>query len=159
MANLSALITKDASLDAPNVRGCSKSSLSLDFEHVLTFGLKRDIGALWVQKKGVLFYLGRVPSYFYFLLPRFFIGRYDHPGIWSIIRSTERKSSPVLKTPRTLQSQLNNGFCRQRWANYHLAVLVQPPYVHTCGRSTVNLANLVFFRHLKCQNFGIWWCP
>jgi hypothetical protein len=46
MADLSALITKDASLDAPNVRECSKSSLSLDFEHVLTFGLKRDIGAL-----------------------------------------------------------------------------------------------------------------
>ncbi len=46
MADLSALITKDASLDAPNVRGCSKLSLSLDFEHVLTFGLKRDIGAL-----------------------------------------------------------------------------------------------------------------
>ncbi len=41
-----ALITKDASLDAPNVGGCSKSSLSLDFEHVLTFRLKRDIGAL-----------------------------------------------------------------------------------------------------------------
>ncbi len=41
--HLSALITKDASLDAPNVRGCSKLSLSLDFEHVWTFGLKRDI--------------------------------------------------------------------------------------------------------------------
>jgi hypothetical protein len=59
-------------------------------------------------------------------------------------RSTEQKSSPVLKPPRTLQSQLNNGFCRQRWANYRLAVLVQPTYVHTCGTSTVNLANLVF---------------
>ncbi len=46
MANLSALITKDASLDAPNVGGYPKSSLSLDFGHVLTFGLKRDIGAL-----------------------------------------------------------------------------------------------------------------
>ncbi len=46
MANLSPLITKDASLDAPNVRGCPKLSLSLDFGHVLTFGLKRDIGAL-----------------------------------------------------------------------------------------------------------------
>jgi hypothetical protein len=45
MADLSALIKKDASLDAPNVRGCPKLSLSLDFEHVLTFGLKRDIGA------------------------------------------------------------------------------------------------------------------
>ncbi len=41
MADLSA-----ASLDAPNVRGCPKSSLSLDFGHVLTFGLKRYIGAL-----------------------------------------------------------------------------------------------------------------
>ncbi len=46
MANLSALITKDASLDAPNVRGCPKLSLSLDFGHVLTFGLKHDIRAL-----------------------------------------------------------------------------------------------------------------
>ncbi len=77
----------------------------------------------------------------------------------SYVRSTERKSSPVLKTPRTLQSQLNNGFCWQRWANYHLAVLVQPTYVHTCGTSTVNLANLVFFRGLKCRNFGIWPFP
>ncbi len=34
MANLSALITKDASLDAPNVRGCPKLSLSLDFGHL-----------------------------------------------------------------------------------------------------------------------------
>jgi hypothetical protein len=46
MANLSALITKDASPDAPNVRGCPKLSLSLDFGNVMTFGLKRDIGAL-----------------------------------------------------------------------------------------------------------------
>jgi hypothetical protein len=46
MADYSALITKNASLDAPNVKGCPKSSLSLDFGHVLTFGLKRDIGAL-----------------------------------------------------------------------------------------------------------------
>ncbi len=45
MADESALITKNASLDTPNVMGCSKLSLSLDFEHVLTFGLKRDIGA------------------------------------------------------------------------------------------------------------------
>ncbi len=44
MADLSALIT--TSLDAPNVKGCPKLSLSLDFGHVLTFGLKRDIGAL-----------------------------------------------------------------------------------------------------------------
>jgi hypothetical protein len=46
MANESALITKNPSLDAPNVKGCSKSSSFIDFEHVLTFGLKRDIGAL-----------------------------------------------------------------------------------------------------------------
>ncbi len=47
MADLFALITKDASLvDAPNVRGCPKLSLFLDFGHVLTLGLKRDIGAL-----------------------------------------------------------------------------------------------------------------
>ncbi len=76
----------------------------------------------------------------------------------SYVRSTERKSLPVLKTLRTLQSQLNNGFCQQQWANYHLAVLVQPTYLHKCGTSTVNLANLAFFRCLKCQNFGIWPC-
>jgi hypothetical protein len=46
MANESALITKNVSVDALNVKVCSKSSLSLDFEHVLTFGLKREIGAL-----------------------------------------------------------------------------------------------------------------
>ena len=46
MADFTALITKNASLDAPNVKGCPKLSLSLDFGHVLTFGLKRDIGAL-----------------------------------------------------------------------------------------------------------------
>jgi hypothetical protein len=46
MANLSALITKNASLDAPNVKGCPKLSLSFDFGHVLTLGLKHDIGAL-----------------------------------------------------------------------------------------------------------------
>jgi hypothetical protein len=46
MADESALITKNASLDAPNVKGCPKLSLSLDFGHVLTFGLKHDIGAL-----------------------------------------------------------------------------------------------------------------
>jgi hypothetical protein len=46
MANFSAFITKNASLDAPNVKGCPKLSLFLDFGHVLTFRLKRDIGAL-----------------------------------------------------------------------------------------------------------------
>jgi hypothetical protein len=46
MVDLSALIIKYASLDAPYVRGCPKMSLSLDFGHALTFGLKRDIGAL-----------------------------------------------------------------------------------------------------------------
>ncbi len=72
MADLSALITKDASLDALNVRGCLKSSLSLDFGHVLKFGLKHDIRALLVQKKGVLFYLVRVPSYFFFATEIFY---------------------------------------------------------------------------------------
>jgi hypothetical protein len=47
MADESALIAKNASLDATNVKGCSKSPMSLDFEHdMLTLGLKRDIGAL-----------------------------------------------------------------------------------------------------------------
>ncbi len=72
MADVSALITKDASLDAPNVRECSKLSLSLDFGHVLTFGLKCDIGAIRVQKKGVLFYLGRVPSYLFIFATEIF---------------------------------------------------------------------------------------
>ncbi len=46
MTNFSAFITKNASLVAPNVHGWPKSPSSLDFSHVLTFGLKRDIGAL-----------------------------------------------------------------------------------------------------------------
>jgi hypothetical protein len=46
MANFSAFITKNALLDAPNVNGWPKSPSSLDFSHVLTFGLKHDIGAL-----------------------------------------------------------------------------------------------------------------
>jgi hypothetical protein len=46
MADFSAFITKNASLDAPNVKGGPKLSLFLDFGHVLTFGLKGEIGAL-----------------------------------------------------------------------------------------------------------------
>jgi hypothetical protein len=46
MDNFSAFITKNASLDAPNVYEWPKSPSSLDFSHVLTFGLKCDIGAL-----------------------------------------------------------------------------------------------------------------
>ncbi len=46
MADLSALITKNASLYAPNVKTFPKSVSSIDFGKVLTFGLKRDIGAL-----------------------------------------------------------------------------------------------------------------
>ncbi len=46
MADFSAFITKNASLDAPNVNGWPKSPSSLDFSHVLTFRLKCDIGAL-----------------------------------------------------------------------------------------------------------------
>ncbi len=42
----STFITKNASLDAPNVKGCPKLSLFLDFGHILTFGLKGEIGAL-----------------------------------------------------------------------------------------------------------------
>ncbi len=78
---------------------------------------------------------------------------FDDYKTWrdSYVRSTEIKSSPVLKTPRTLLSQLNNGFCRQRWANYRLAVLVQPTYVHTCGTSTVNLVNLPYRPGFKDQ--------
>jgi hypothetical protein len=45
------------------------------FGHPLIFWLVPVWEAVQVQKKGVLFYLGRVPSYFFFLLPRFFIGR------------------------------------------------------------------------------------
>jgi hypothetical protein len=46
MADFSAFITKNSSLEAPNVKGCPESSLFLDFGHVLTFGLKGEIGAL-----------------------------------------------------------------------------------------------------------------
>jgi hypothetical protein len=63
---------KNALLDAPNVNGFPKSVSSLDFGKVLTFGLKRDIGALWVRKKRVIFYPGRVPSYFFFILKQVF---------------------------------------------------------------------------------------
>ncbi len=46
MADFFAFITKNASLDAPNVKRGPKLSLFLDFGHVLTFGLKGEIGAL-----------------------------------------------------------------------------------------------------------------
>jgi hypothetical protein len=75
MANFSAFITKNASLDAPNVNGWPKSPSPLDFSHVLTFGLKRDIGELWVRKKCVIFYLGRAPSYFFHFEAWFLLGR------------------------------------------------------------------------------------
>jgi hypothetical protein len=45
-ANFSALITKNASLDGPNVKGWPKSPSSLHISHVLTFWLKYDIGAV-----------------------------------------------------------------------------------------------------------------
>jgi hypothetical protein len=46
MANFSALITEKAPQNAPNVKECPKLQSSIDLGHVLTFGLKRDIGAL-----------------------------------------------------------------------------------------------------------------
>jgi hypothetical protein len=46
IADISAFITKNASLDASNVYGWPKSPSSFNFSHVLTFGLKCDIGAL-----------------------------------------------------------------------------------------------------------------
>ncbi len=46
MAHFFAFITKNASLDAPNVKGCRKLSLFLDFGHISTFGLKGETGAL-----------------------------------------------------------------------------------------------------------------
>ncbi len=55
MANFYAFITKNASLDVPNVYGWPKSPTSFDFSHVLTFGPKRDIGVLWARKKVVFF--------------------------------------------------------------------------------------------------------
>ncbi len=45
MANFSAFITKNTSLDAPNVYGWPKSQSSLDFSHVLTFGLRSVMSA------------------------------------------------------------------------------------------------------------------
>ncbi len=63
MANFSALITENASLDAPNVNEWQKSPSSLVFSHVLTFGLKRDIGACVISAEKVCyFYLGRIPG-------------------------------------------------------------------------------------------------
>ncbi len=66
---------KNSSLDAQNVYGWPKSQSSLDISHVLTFGLKCDIGGLWVWKKCGIFYLGRVPSYFFHFEAWFLLGR------------------------------------------------------------------------------------
>ncbi len=66
---------KKCILYTPNVNGFPKSVSSLDFGKVLTFRLKRNIGALWVQKKCVIFYLGRVPSYFFHSEAWYLLGR------------------------------------------------------------------------------------
>jgi hypothetical protein len=55
MANFSALITKNASLNAPNVKGCPKSLSSVDLGNFLTFWLVANWGALGMEKKCVLF--------------------------------------------------------------------------------------------------------
>jgi hypothetical protein len=66
--------------NASNVRGCPRLPSSSDFGHPLIFWLVPVWEAVQVQKKGVLFYLGRVPSYFFFAT-EIFIGRYNHRGI------------------------------------------------------------------------------
>ena len=67
MANFSALTTQKASQNAPNnVKGCPKLLSSVDLGHFLTFWLVANWGALGMEKKCVIFYLGRVPSYFFF---------------------------------------------------------------------------------------------
>jgi hypothetical protein len=66
MANFSALTTQKASQNAPNnVKGCPKLLSSVDLGHFLTFWLVANWGALGMEKKCVIFYLGRVPSYFF----------------------------------------------------------------------------------------------
>jgi len=72
MADFSPFITKNTSPDAPNVKGCPKSPSSLDFGHVLTFWHVPLGEVLRMEKKCVIFYLGRVPSYFFFNLKRDF---------------------------------------------------------------------------------------
>jgi hypothetical protein len=62
---ISALTTQKASQNAPNVKGCPKLLSSVDFGHFLTFWLVANWGALGMEKKCVIFYLGRVPSYFF----------------------------------------------------------------------------------------------
>ena len=66
MANFSALTTQKASQNAPNnVKGCPKLLSSVDLGHFLTFWLVANWGALGMEKKCVIFYLGRVPSFFF----------------------------------------------------------------------------------------------
>ena len=72
MANFSALITKNASLNAPNFKGCPELLSSVELGHFLTFWLVANWGALGMEKKCVIFYLGRVPSFFFHLKSLYF---------------------------------------------------------------------------------------
>jgi hypothetical protein len=65
MADFSALITKNASLDAPIIKVCPKLPSSLDLGHFFD-NLARPIGGNATNAEKVCyFYLGRVPSIFF----------------------------------------------------------------------------------------------
>jgi hypothetical protein len=65
MADFSTLITKHASLDAPIIKGCPKLPSSLDLGHFFDILACPIGGSTTMRKKCVIFYLGRVPSYFF----------------------------------------------------------------------------------------------
>ena len=72
---ISALTTQKASQNTPNVKGCPKLLSSVDLGHFLTFWLVASWGALGMEKKCVIFYLGRVPSYFFLFKVLFSLSR------------------------------------------------------------------------------------
>ncbi len=65
MADFSALTPEKAPQNAPNVKGCPKLQSSIDLGHPFTLWLLPIWEVLGMRMKCVIFYLGRVPSYFF----------------------------------------------------------------------------------------------
>ena len=65
MADFCPLITKNASLNGPNVNRCAKSPCSLGVAHVLTIRLVLLGDAQQMGAKCVMLYLSRVANYFF----------------------------------------------------------------------------------------------
>jgi hypothetical protein len=72
MANFSALITKNASLDAPIIKGCPELPSSLDLGHFFDILACTIGGSATNAEKVCYFYLGRVPSIFFHLESQIF---------------------------------------------------------------------------------------